>query len=100
MKGNAQLNGIIKLRAKELGITETEVAKRAGWLKQGLAARKNGQIGWTDHTILRLARVLELDPDELFAVVEIVPPDLAKKISSSIINIKVARAALGMAPTT
>lgn len=55
----------LKQRIKELGLTQSEIARRLGLHKSTISRMLRGQTNMTVVTALRLARLLEIPVEEL-----------------------------------
>lgn len=60
----------IKQRIKELGLTQTEIARRLGVHKSTVSRILNGEITMSAVMALKLSRLLQLSVDKLLELLE------------------------------
>ncbi len=57
----------LRLRFVELDMTQSEVSRRAGMAESTLTARMTGRLPWNSDEITRVAKVLDIQTDQIGA---------------------------------
>lgn len=79
----------IKLRRKELGLTQEELARRTGYTnKSSIATIESGKVDIPQSKILEFARALEISPADLFGWTDepLIPDEATDNIPDELIK--------------